>query len=51
MSYQKHHNLERLRRSLLKVKSQISLETVRAVTAEWPERLKACVEAERGNFE
>ena len=27
------------------------LETVRAAIAEWPERLKACVEAEDSHFE
>jgi len=30
---------------------EIPMETVRAAIAEWPERLKACIEAERGNFE
>ena len=30
---------------------EISLETVRAAIAEWPKRLKACAEAEGGNFE
>jgi hypothetical protein len=31
--------------------AEIPLETVRAAMAEWPERLKACVEAEGGHFE
>jgi len=49
---QKHHNnLESLERSLIKAVAEIPLETVRAVTAEWLERLKACVEAEGGHFE
>ena len=30
---------------------EIPLETVRAVMAEWPEHLKACVEEEGGRFE
>jgi len=30
---------------------EIPLETVRAARAEWPERLKACVEVEVGHFE
>jgi hypothetical protein len=47
----KHNSLESLKRSLVKVAAEISLETVRVVTAEWPERLKACVEAEGGHFE
>ena len=42
---------------LLKVSQQpgqseeIPLETVRGAIAEWPEHLKACVEAEGGHFE
>ena len=51
MSYRKHHNnLESLKRSNVKAAAEIPLEMVRAVTAECPERLKACVEVERGNF-
>ena len=46
-----HNNLESLKRSLLKAVAEIPLETVRVVTAEWPERLKACVKAEDGHFE
>jgi hypothetical protein len=39
-----HHNsLESLRRSLVKAAAEIPLETERA--AEWPEHLKACIEA------
>jgi len=34
-----------LRRSLVKATSEIPLETEHAATAEWPESLKACVEA------
>jgi len=46
-----HNNLESLKRSLLKAVAEIPLETVRAVTAQRPERLKACVEAEGSHFE
>jgi hypothetical protein len=46
MACQKHHNsLESLRRSLVKAAAEIPLEMERAATAEWPQRLKACVEA------
>jgi hypothetical protein len=46
MLCQKHPNsLESLRRSLMKTAAQISLEMERAATAEWPEHLKACIEA------
>jgi len=31
--------------------AEIRLETVRAALAEWPERLKPCVEAEDGQLE
>jgi hypothetical protein len=41
----RHNSLESLRRSLVKAAAEIPLETERAATAEWPERLKACVEA------
>ena len=40
-----------MKRSLLKAAVEIPSETVRAATAEWPEGLKVCVEAEDGNFE
>ena len=40
----RHYSLESLRRSLAKAVAEIPLETQHAVTAEWPERLKACVE-------
>jgi len=40
-----HSSLESLRRSLVRAAAEIPLETVCAVTAEWPEYLKACVEA------
>jgi len=39
------NSLESLRRSLVKAAAAIPLETERAATAGWPERLKACVEA------
>jgi len=39
------NNLESLRGSLVKAAAEIPLETERAATAEWPERLKACLEA------
>jgi hypothetical protein len=35
----------------VKAAAEIPLETVRAAIAEWPERLKVCVEAEGGHFE
>jgi hypothetical protein len=47
----RHNNLDSLKRCLVKLAAEIPLETVRAEIAEWPERLKACVEAEGGNFE
>jgi len=43
--------LESLKRSLVKAAAEIPMETVCAVTAKWPERLKACVEAEESHFE
>jgi len=52
MACLKHHNNpESLKRSLVKAPAEIPLETVHAVTAEWLEHLKACVEAEGGHFE
>jgi len=47
----RHNNLDSLKRNLVKAAAGIPLETVRAVIAEWPERLKARVEAEGGHFE
>jgi len=47
----RHNSVESLRRSFVKAPAQIPVEKVRAATAEWPERLKACVEAEGGHFE
>jgi len=41
----RHNSLESLRRSLVKAAAEIPLEIKLAATAEWPERLKACVEA------
>jgi hypothetical protein len=35
----------------VKAAAEIPLETVSAAIAKWPERLKACVEAEGGHFE
>jgi inhibitor of nuclear factor kappa-B kinase subunit alpha len=52
MACRKHHNnLESLKGSLVKAAAEVCLETVHVVTAEWLERLKACVEAEDGHFE
>jgi len=51
LAKKRHNNLDSLKRSLLKAAAEILLETVRAAIAEWPERLKACVEAEGGHFE
>jgi hypothetical protein len=48
---QRHNNLDSLKRSLVKAAAEIPLETVCATTAEWPERFKACVQAEGGHFE
>ena len=50
MACRKRHNLDSLKGSLVKAAAEIPLETVRAAIAEWPERLKACVEAQ-GHFE
>jgi hypothetical protein len=47
----RHNNPESLKRSYVKVAAEIALETERAVTAEWPQRLETCVEAEGGHFE
>jgi hypothetical protein len=47
----RHNNLDSLKRYLVKAAAEIPLETVRAAIAEWPARLKACVEAEGGHFE
>jgi len=41
----RHNNLDSLKRSLVEAAAEIPLEAVRAAIAEWPERLKACVEA------
>jgi hypothetical protein len=35
----------------MKAAAEIPLEMVRAMIAEWPERLKACVRAEGSHFE
>ena len=47
----RHNNLGSLKRSLVKTAAEIPVETVRAAIAEWPEGLKACVEADCGHFE
>ena len=47
----RHNNLDSLKRSLVRATAEILLETVRAAIAEWPERLKARVEAEDGHLE
>jgi len=49
--WKRHNNLDSLKRSLMKAAAEIPLETVRAAIAEWPESLKACIEAEGGHFE
>jgi hypothetical protein len=52
MTFQKRqNNLDSLKRSLAKAATEIPLETVRAAIAEWPKRLKPCLEAEGGHFE
>jgi hypothetical protein len=47
----RHNNLDSMKRFLVKAAAEIPLQTVRAAIAEWPERLKACVEAEGGHFD
>jgi hypothetical protein len=47
----RYNNLKSLKRSLMKAAAKISMKTVHAVTAKWPEHLKACVEAEGSHFE
>jgi hypothetical protein len=51
MACQKHHNLDSLKRSLVKAAAEIPLEMFCAAIAEWPESLKDCFEAEGGHFE
>jgi len=48
MACLRHDNLDK---SLVKAAAEIPLEAVRATKAEWPECLKACVEAKDGHFE
>ena len=50
MACRKRHNLDSLKRSLENAAAEIPLETARAAIAEWPERLKAYVEAKGGHF-
>jgi len=40
----RHNNSDSLKRSIIKAAAEIPLETARAAIAEWPYRLKACVE-------
>lgn len=47
----RHDDLDSLKRSLEKAAAEIPMETVRAAIAEWPNRLKACVNACGGHFE
>jgi hypothetical protein len=52
MACQKVHNsLDSLRRFLVKTAAEIPLETEHVATAELPEGLKACVEAQGSHFE
>jgi hypothetical protein len=46
----RHNNLTSLKTCLVKAAAETPLETARAAIAEWPERLKACVDAEGGHF-
>jgi len=46
-----HNHLDSLKRSVVKTEAEIPLEMVCATIAEWPECLKACVEAQGGHFE
>jgi len=43
--HKRHSSLGSLKRSLVKTAAEIPLEMVHAATAEWPEHLRACVEA------
>jgi hypothetical protein len=47
----RHNNMDSVKRSLVEAAAEIPLETVRAVIAELPERLKTCFEAEGSHFE
>ena len=51
MAWQKCHNLDRLKRCLVKAAAEIPQEMVHAAIAEWLEDLKACVGAEGSHFE
>jgi len=50
MACQKRHNLDSLKRSLVKAAAEIPRETMHTTIPKWPERLKACVEAEGGHL-
>ena len=45
-----HNNLDSSKRSLVKAAAEIPKEAAHAAIAEWPERPKACVEAEGGHL-
>jgi len=47
----RHNNLDSLKRTLAKAAAEIPPETARAMIAEWPERLEACVKAQGSHFE
>jgi hypothetical protein len=47
----RHNNLDSLKGYLVKSAAEILLETVPATIVQWPEGLKACVEAKGGHFE
>jgi hypothetical protein len=51
MACRKRHNLDSLKRSLVKASAEIPLESVRAAIAQWPEGLKTCVGEQGGHFE
>jgi hypothetical protein len=51
LAKKRHNNLDSLKRSFEKEAAEIPLETVSVAIADWPERLKASVEAEGGHFE
>ena len=46
-----HPTVESLKRALVKAWDEISVETFRKIVDDFSKRLKACVEAEGGNFE
>ncbi|CAK1596564.1 unnamed protein product [Parnassius mnemosyne] len=46
-----HPNLESLKTSLIKAATDIDMDLVRAAIADWPRRLKACIQNQEGHFE